>query len=582
VAPLAVAATLAGEDHRFFSHPGVDARAVARALALAVRHGRAVSGASTITMQLARTLQPHPRSAWGKLGEVVTALRIERAQSKHQVLEQYLNRVYYGGGAYGIEAAARRFFGKPAATLSPGEATLLAVLPRAPLAYDPRHNLPAALERRARVLALLEARGGLDAATRARIEAQPIVLAAAAGPDPRAPHFTDWALAQVPAAARAAGGTVRTTLDLALQRRLERAVALHLEARRRVGLAQAGVVVIEPATGAVRALVGSADYGERTAGQLNITTTLRHPGSALKPFVYALAIEQGDDPASIAHDQLAAVPVYRPARRVRERGPARYREALAGSFNVAAIDVLARVGVAPLLERLRLAGLGPLAGGSGDYGLELALGSGQVRLVDLAAAYGFLVEGGRVAPARLFEDAPAGERRQLFDARASWLVMDMLADPDARRASFGAELPLDLPFPVAAKTGTSSGFADTFAIAATREVVVAAWAGAFDGSGTRGHLAMWSAAPLARAGLLAAAELAGAPLTLPPPPPGLVTAEVCRLTGRAPGPACPRKLEHLPAGQPPRAPCAGHAHAMTAMAENEDEGEGKDEGKDKH
>ena len=294
---------------------------------------------------------------------------------------------------------------------------------------------------------------------------------------------------------------------------------------------------------------------------MNIATALRHPGSTLKPFVYALAIEAGAHPASIADDRFGAVPGYRPNRRMRERGPRRFREALAGSFNLAAVDVLAGVGVAPLLERLRLAQLGPLAGSSTDYGLDLALGSARVRLVDLAAAYGFLVNGGRVFRARGFEAAGRDPGIQLFDPVTSWLVMDMLADPAARRSAFGAELPLDLPFPVAAKTGTSSGFADTYTVAATREVVVAAWGGAFDGSGTRGHLAMWSAAPLARAALLAAADRHGGRLTLPPPPPGVVTADVCEVTGLRPGPDCPHKRERFVAARVPATPCPGHALA---------------------
>jgi penicillin-binding protein 1C len=308
-------------------------------------------------------------------------------------------------------------------------------------------------------------------------------------------------------------------------------------------------------------MVGSADHGGADAGQVNIATAPRHPGSTLKPFVYALAIEAGAHPASIADDSWDAVPGYRPPPPMRERGPHRYREALAGSFNLAAIDVLAGVGVAPLLERLRLARLGPLAGSSGDYGLDLALGSARVRLVDLAAAYAFLVNGGRVFRARAV-DGGGDPGVALFDPVTSWLVMDMLADPAARRSAFGAELPLDLPFPVAAKTGTSSGFADTYTVAATREVVVAAWAGAFDGSGTRGHLAMWSAAPLARAALLAAADGHGGHLTLPPAPPGVMTADVCAVTGLRPTPSCPHKREHFAAARgAPATACGGHGLA---------------------
>jgi penicillin-binding protein 1C len=231
-------------------------------------------------------------------------------------------------------------------------------------------------------------------------------------------------------------------------------------------------------------------------------------------------MEQGDTPSSLAHDSLDGVPGYRPHKAMHEHGAATFRAALAGSYNLAAVDVLNRVGVSVTLERLRLAGLGPLAGTTGDYGLDLALGTPRVRLLDLAAAYGFLVDAGVVVPPRALADARPSPGTRVYSAEASWLTMDVLSDPQARRATFGADLPLDLPFRVAAKTGTSSGFADTVTIGATREAIAAAWVGSFDGSGTTGKLAMWSAAPLVRAALLAVADLRGAPLTLPAAPSG--------------------------------------------------------------
>ena len=529
IPPALVAATLAGEDARFREHVGVDPLAVGRALALAATHGHAVSGASTLTMQLARLVVPHRRTLLGKLGEALDALRLERACSKDMILEQYLNRAYYGRGAFGVEEAARRYFDKPAAALSDAEATLLAVLPRAPRRYDPLSTPDEALARRAHVLALREARGWLDAPARARIEAEPLTFVGDDTPRardaPEAAHFVDWVLAELPPETRARGGIVRTTLDLALQRRLGAAVRAHVAELRTTAALDAGVVVLDPVTGDVRAMVGSADYDER-AGQTNIVTTRRHPGSALKPFIYALAMEGGATPSSLAADTLDGVPGYHPRKVMHEHGVASFRAALAGSYNIAAVGVLSRVGVAEAIERMRRAGLGPLEGTAADYGLDLALGTPRVRLLDLAAAYGFLVNDGVVVAPRVLADGPASTRARVYTPEASWLTMDVLSDANARRATFGAELPLDLPFRVAAKTGTSSGFADTVTVGATREAIAAAWVGAFDGTGTKGKLAMWSAAPLVRAALLAVADLRGAPLTLPPAPRAVQPAQV--------------------------------------------------------
>jgi membrane peptidoglycan carboxypeptidase len=176
IAPLAVQATLAGEDHRFYEHEGVDGGAFVRAAWLTVRHGRVMSGGSTITMQLVRLVQPHPKTLRGKLGEIIDACRLERALSKEEILEQYLNRAYYGNGAWGIEAAAQRYFAKSASDLSAGEATLLAVLPRAPSGYDPYQHRDEALARRGHVLDLMEKRGWLDGVGRAAAELEPVLV----------------------------------------------------------------------------------------------------------------------------------------------------------------------------------------------------------------------------------------------------------------------------------------------------------------------------------------------------------------------------------------------------------------------
>lgn len=568
VPAIAASAIIESEDEHFWRHRGVDGAGVARAAWLDVRGGR--FGGSTLTMQLARMLisEGEARSWRAKLAESVLALRIERALDKHQILEQWLNRAYFGNGAYGFEAAAQLYFGKPARALSDGEAALLAVIPRAPTGYEPLAHLAAATARRDRVLALLVRRGVLGEAAARDAQVTPLAVWKHQ-PANAAPHFVRWVVAQLPADVRRAGGTVHTTLDLQLQRVLERRLADRVAELRGRGLAQAGLLVLDTRTTEVRAMVGSTSW---TASQVNLTTRRRHPGSALKPFVYAAAIERGASPASLAWDTRDTSPDYVAENGV-EHGPVRYREALASSYNFAAIDVLAQVGIARVMTVLRAAGVAALPGTPKDYGLRLALGAAKVRLLDLAAGYGFVVKGGVVGTPRgivRVDGSAAGEpsdsstgwtppqrpERRVFSPETAWLVMDMLADPEARRPGFGMELPLDLPFRVAAKTGTARGFADTWAVAATQELIAAAWAGSFDGAPTEGLVGMDAAAPLVRDALLAAAH--GRALTLPARPARIDDVEVCPLSGMAPGPRCRHVHDYAVQGRAPAAPCTWH------------------------
>jgi penicillin-binding protein 1C len=545
---LAVSTLLASEDQGFFEHGGVDGWSLLRATWLDLRALAPRYGASTLSMQLARMIEPESiaRSGLGKLRQMRAAWALERALSKRQILEQYLNRAYFGHGAYGIESAAQTYFQRPAASLSEAQATLLMVLPRGPATYDLLRHRSRALERRRHLLDLLVKQERLSVESRARIEAEALVVNVRE-PSFRAGHFVDWTLSQLPQATRAQGGVLHTTLDLTLQEALEHRTREHLASLAEREADQAGLVVLDTATGEVLALVGSRKY-DASAGQINIVTWRRYPGSALKPFVYAAAIDAGKSPASIAYD------VYdTPSRYVvkgmvpEERGPARYREALAGSYNLAAVHVLEEVGMEPVMQLLERAGAGTLSLAPDAYGLRLALGSTKVRLIDLASSYGVFVRGGTRVSARSWRQltrtdgsllrAPRPTPVRALRPETAWLVMDMLADPEARRPRFGDDLPFDLPYRVAAKTGTARGFSDTVAIAATRELTVAAWTGRFDGKAMQGLSGMRGAAQLARAALLVASH--GRTLSLPERPTGVVSIEVCPLSGKRPGPHCP-------------------------------------------
>ncbi len=560
---IAISAVVESEDERFYEHRGVDGLGVLRAVWLDLQGGR--YGASTLTMQLARmlTAKTNTRTVGAKVTETLLALRMERAVDKRTILEQWMNRAYFGNGAYGFDAAARLYFGRPATALSNGEAVLLAVIPRAPTGYDPLAHLPATLRRRDYVLDLLVKRGAITAETAFAAKATPIAVARHA-PTNQAPHFTQYVVDELPPGVRQAGGVVHTSLDLELQRVLQRRVSEQIAALAHKNLDQAGLVVIDAQTLQVRAMVGSIGW-DSAGGQINITTRRRHPGSALKPFVYATAIERGANPATIAWDIRETNPdFYSP--HAPEHGPSRYREALGSSYNFAAVDVLADVGIARVLTLLREAGVGALPGTPDDYGLRLALGAAKVRLVDLTGAYGAFVNGGMVrAPTGIeYGVTSLGDRftsrrspaKRIFSAQTAWLVNDMLADPEARRPGFGMELPLDLPFPVAAKTGTARGFTDTWAIGATKEAIVGTWAGTFDGTPTQGIVGMDAAAPLLRDAMLAIAG--GVPLTLPARPDGIDDIEVCSISGMRAGEHCPRVRDHATHGRAPTDSCTWH------------------------
>ena len=301
--PDLLAAFLAVEDRRFYRHPGVDARALARAALADVRARRIVAGGSTITMQLARLLRPSPRTWRGKATQIAWALRLERQLSKQAILEQYLNRVPLGQGAVGVEAGATLYFGAHATELSLGQAALLAGLARAPSGDNPLVAPGRARGRRAAALARLVRDGFATPATAARASDEPVLVRAATGAF-LAPHFTTL-VAQWhdgPAGGLPGAGAVRTSLDLPLQLQLEAEVRHTVESLADRGASQAAAVVLDNATGEVLAWVGSPDFWADTAGQVDMVVSPRQPGSALKPFLYALAFDRGYTPASILPD----------------------------------------------------------------------------------------------------------------------------------------------------------------------------------------------------------------------------------------------------------------------------------------
>jgi penicillin-binding protein 1C len=557
-------AFVAVEDRRFYQHRGIDPRAVGRALRDNIAGRRVVSGASTITMQLARLLSPIGHGPVDKLAQALWALRLEAHLSKAEILENYLNRVPLGQGAVGVAAAVRLYFGTSPGEVSLGQAALLAALARSPSGHNPMVSPSRAARRREIGLAALRREGyaGLDEVRRARGE--PLTGVVARRPF-LAPHFTSRLLATAEADRWPLRGTWRTSLDLSLQEMLEGEVRHTISQLRDRGVEHAAAVVLENQSGEILAWVGSPDFWADTAGQVDMVTGTRQPGSALKPFLYALAFDRGITAATVLADiavtyQTAGGPYHPRNYDRRYHGPVRAREALASSFNVPAVGLADRLGVGTLLNGLQRAGFVSLRRSPEFYGLGLALGNGDVSLLELANGYRALANGGRWSPVRWLASAepPSSDAHQVVSERAAYLTLDILADPEARAPGFGLRTPFDWPFRVAVKTGTSRHFTDNWAVAATAGFTVAVWVGNFNGRPMEGVSGITGAGPLLHRAVLMTARRVP-PGDLPRPQDhGLAPHLVCRVSGMRPGPYCPTLPEYFVPGTEPERACDWH------------------------
>lgn len=531
--PTLQSAVVAAEDRRFYAHPGVDPFALARAIGSALWQRRVVSGASTLTMQLARTVKPHPRNVLGKLGEMIVALRIEASLSKEQILEEYLNRVRFGRNLRGAAAASYAYFRKPANNLSVAEAAFIAGLPQRPSLYGLVKHRRAAEMRRNDIIERMRSMGAIDADTAARARAEPL-RPSSLQPAFGAPHLVQGLVSGalrrdqpglVSALAKPAA-ELRTTIDLTLQTEAETALAMSLNDLRSKRATAGSVVVLDNATGDVLAYVGSPDFfDEARLGQNDGARALRQAGSTLKPFLYALAFEKlGFTPATALPDIETHFSVdgadFAPKNYDgKVRGPVRLREALASSLNIPAVWTLSQVGVEPFYARLHELGFATLVEAPKYYGLALALGDGEVRLLDLARAYATLARGGVHKPLRMVRrveragepplELNPGEGRRVMPALIARQITDILRDPRARSAAFGERSALDFAFPVAAKTGTSKGFRDNWVVGYTDTVTIAVWVGNFDGSAMESVSGITGAGPVFHAVMEAAMRRRG-------------------------------------------------------------------------
>ncbi len=588
IPPALRQAVIATEDATFYDNPGVNVRSILRAAWLNLRSGQIVSGGSTITQQLARNLLMTPderveRTMGRKLREALLAYSLTRTLSKDEILTLYLNETYFGNMAYGVEAAARAYFAKPVAQLSLAESALLAGLPQAPSLYDPLIHPDAARQRQRIVLDLMVRNGDITAKQADLAHGEPLHFAASPF-GIEAPHFCMAVRHELSAildeeALRRGGLRIYTTLDLDMQHAAERHVSHHLGALNRPtegrpghNVRNAAVVVMDPHTGAVRILVGSPDYFDPAIdGAVNAALSPRQTGSAIKPITYAAAFERGFTPATMMVDVRTAFTTREDTPYVpvnydyRFRGPVLLREALASSYNTIAVKLLHEIGVDALPEMARRLGITTMD--RDDHGLAIALGSSEVSLIQLTAAYAALANGGaRVRPWMVdyIEDAtgeviyraPAHTPEPVLAPEVAYLVTHILADDRARIPGFGEGSVLELPFPAAVKTGTTTDWRDNWTVGYSTEQVVGVWVGNANSEPMRHVSGISGAAPIWNAVMRS--------IHRQPPkdfarPEGLSKVEICAASGRLPGPACPHRREELfIAGQQPTERCSMH------------------------
>ena len=547
VSPQFTHAILAVEDGSFYHHGALDMKAVIRASKEAIHAKRIVSGASTITMQLARMLDPVPRSFSGKLSEIWLSWRLAAGMNKDEIFSAYINRLPMGGNIYGVEAAARTYFSIPASELNLAQASLLAAIPNNPTYFNPYEHWERLKQRQKYVLNRMVQEKYISGAIAARTHTEKVMFQSRQQGIIAAPHFLFWLANQFDKTQVEQNSPILTTINRPLQQFVEAQLQQVISSLAANNVHNAAALVIDNHTGEVLAYVGSPDYfNQAKLGRNDGVQALRQPGSTLKPFVYELALEKGlIRPNTIladvpAHYAIPGAKLYSPTDYTeRFLGPVRVRIALANSLNVPAVRVLEKVGVETFLERLHQLGFEHLNQTPEHYGLGLTLGSGEVSLWELARAYLTIARQGNATPlVSTFSNSPIqNSKYTIQNSTTIWqLIINILSDSYARATAFGVDSVLNLPFPSAVKTGTSSNFRDTWTVGFTTNYTVATWVGNFTGEPMRQVSGVTGAAPLWNRIMLHLHEHQE-PAAFPSPE-GLVQLPVCAVSGLRPTPDC--------------------------------------------
>ena len=543
------AAILALEDHRFWDHPGVDPLAVLRAARSNIGAARRVSGASTLAMQVARMQHPASRGYVAKTVEMATALAMTARYGRQAVLQQYLRLVPFGQSSHGIAHAARWYFDKPVDDLSWAEIAFLSAIPQAPAAMNPatESGCSRAVERGHRALARLHAQGVLSDDEFTHAEADIDQLAPERHPVRPVDTLHAVLLTEAMMAAQPPIEQMRSTIDIGIESRVAKLARDRLDALRAQGAQQVAVLVLDPRSAKVLALVGSSRYASADAGMIDYAVRPRSPGSTLKPFIYAQALDRGDiAPSTILVDDPDNGTGIDNADR-RFLGPLLPRQALGNSRNVPAAKLIRVTGLMQTHWFLGSLGLHDGARTADRYGLTLAVGGLPTGLDRLVTAYDALANDGILKPLQWYDGQDLPEPRRVLSERTAREITAFLADPMARLPSFARMSSTEYPFPVAVKTGTSQGYRDAWVVAYSERYLVGVWIGRPDGRPMAGLSGATSAAMLAHDILtdLHGADSDGLADGEFRQPPGLRPMPLCAETGKPNDGRCDRVLSEF-------------------------------------
>ena len=558
IPPFLIQALVEAEDRRFFEHRGVDGRARLAAAVENMLSGRTVRGASTISEQVVRLLQPRPRTLWSRWLEGMEAMALERTHSKGEILEFYLNQVPYARNRRGVVQAARDLFDRDLDTLGPGEMIVLAVLPRAPSRLDPRRSggrgLAGAVDRLADHMVR---RGDLTDEARREIAVDALDLAPPSL-EVVAPHFLRYVRGRAELAKR---GVLATTLDGSLQKKIEEILNRRVAAMATSKVRHGAALVVDHRKNEILAWVSGG-----AASEIDAVLAFRQPGSTLKPFLYGLALERGMTAATLLDDRPMRAAVgaglhrYRNYSR-RHSGLIRLREALGNSLNVPAVRLMESFPADALLEQLRRLGFRNLSEHPEHYGAGLALGVGEVNLFELVQAYAVLARSGRhqrieVQSQSVSLGPPPPESVRVMPEEVASLIGDILSDPDARAMEFDRDGVLHFPVQTAVKTGTSSDYRDAWALGFSDRYTAGVWFGNLDRGEMLGVTGSTGPALVLRS-IFAELEdpLGASPLPLSK---SLRSVPICAESGRLARAQCPVIDEWFRSGKAPKTPCPLH------------------------